>query len=79
VPSKATPISIVFRDDLDWLLEAARGGADPGEPTVGATAEIVEVLRTRGACFAGELATTTRRLPADIERGLWDGVARGLV
>jgi ATP-dependent helicase Lhr and Lhr-like helicase len=79
VPSKATPISIVFREDLDWLLEATRGGVDPGEPTVGATAEILEVLRARGACFATELATTTRRLPADIERALWDGVARGLV
>ena len=27
-PSKATPITVVFRSDLGWLLEAARGGAD---------------------------------------------------
>ncbi|HYZ97694.1 MAG TPA: hypothetical protein VE575_03015, partial [Acidimicrobiales bacterium] len=46
---------------------------------VGATAEIVEVLRERGACFAADLAVATRRLPEDIERGLWDGVARGLI
>jgi ATP-dependent Lhr-like helicase len=78
-PSKATPISVVFRDDLPWLLEAVRGGADPGEPAVGATAEILEVLRERGACFASELADVTRRLPEDIDRALWDGVARGLV
>lgn len=78
-PSKATPISVVFRDDLPWLLEAARAGAEAVEPTVGATAEILEVLRARGACFASELATATRRLPDDIERALWDGVARGLV
>ena len=49
------------------------------EPTAGATAEILEVLRERGACFATDLAAATRRLPEDIERGLWDGVARGLV
>jgi ATP-dependent Lhr-like helicase len=79
IPSKATPISIVFREDLPWMLDAARAGNDPGEPTVGATAEILDVLRTRGACFATELASATRRLPADIERGLWDGVARGLL
>ncbi|MDP8993034.1 MAG: hypothetical protein M3N31_08310, partial [Actinomycetota bacterium] len=78
-PNKATPISVVFRDDLGWLLEAARGGTDPVEPTTGVTAEIVEVLRDRGACFAGELGEATRRLPEDIERGLWDGVARGLL
>ena len=78
-PSKATPISVVFRDDLDWLLEASRGRGDPAEPAVGATAEILEVLRARGACFASELAAATGRLPDDIQRGLWDGVARGLV
>ncbi|HET6949487.1 MAG TPA: DEAD/DEAH box helicase [Acidimicrobiales bacterium] len=78
-PSKATPIAVVLRDDLPWLLAAARTGGAASEPTVGAAAEIVEVLRERGACFAGDLAAATRRLPEDIERGLWDGVARGLI
>jgi ATP-dependent Lhr-like helicase len=78
-PSKATPISLVARADLPWLLMAARAGADPGEPVVGATAEVLEVLRDRGACFASELGAATNRLPEDIERALWDGVSRGLV
>jgi ATP-dependent helicase Lhr and Lhr-like helicase len=78
-PSKATPISLVSRVDLPWLLMASRATGDPGEPVVGATAEIIEVLRERGACFAGELGAATNRLPEDIERALWDGVARGLV
>jgi ATP-dependent Lhr-like helicase len=78
-PSKATPISVVFRADLAWLLHAARLGAEPAEPSVGATAEIVQTLRDSGACFASDLVAATRRLPDDIERGLWDGVARGLI
>jgi ATP-dependent Lhr-like helicase len=78
-PSKATPISVVWRESLPWLLEAARAGMDPAEPTVGATAEVVAALRERGACFASELATITRRLPDDVDRALWDGVARGLL
>jgi ATP-dependent Lhr-like helicase len=78
-PSKATPISLVARVDLPWLLMAARATGDPGEPVVGATAEVIEVLRDRGACFATELGAATNRLPEDIERALWDGVARGLV
>ena len=78
-PSKATPISLVCRDDLPWLLAAARSTGPPAEPVVGATAEVIEVLRERGACFAAELAAATNRLPEDIERALWDGVARGLV
>ena len=78
-PSKATPITVVFRADLAWLLDAARNAAPHVEPTVGATAEVLDVLRQRGACFATDLAAATRRLPDDIERGLWEGVARGLI
>ena len=78
-PNKATPVSLVLRDDLQWLLEAARGDTEPAEPAVGATAEVVEVLRARGACFAAELGEVTGRLPQDIERALWDGVSRGLL
>jgi ATP-dependent Lhr-like helicase len=78
-PSKATPISVVLRDDLGWLLAAARATATTAEPSVGGTAEVLEVLRSRGASFAGELAAATRRLPDDIERALWDGMARGLI
>jgi ATP-dependent Lhr-like helicase len=48
-------------------------------PEVGATAEVVEALRTRGAQFLAELAAVTRRMPADIEEALWDGVSRGLL
>ena len=78
-PSKATPIAVLFRDDLPWLLEATRGGTDLVDPLVGATTEILEVLRARGACFATELCAATNRLPEDVERGLWSGVTRGLL
>ncbi|HET9731302.1 MAG TPA: DEAD/DEAH box helicase [Acidimicrobiales bacterium] len=78
-PSKATPISVVFRSDLSWLVAAARPAGDPVPPEVGGTAEVVEVLSGRGACFAGDVAAATRRLPDDVERALWDGVSRGLV
>ncbi|MGQ0826334.1 MAG: DEAD/DEAH box helicase [Actinomycetota bacterium] len=78
-PNKATRIAVVFRDDFGWLLEAARGGADPVDPALGATAEVVEVLRARGACFATDFVAATNRLPADIERALWSGVAMGLI
>ena len=72
-------MAVVFRADLPWLLAAARGGTAVTEPTVGATAEVVELLHGRGACFATELVAATRRLPDDIERALWDSVSRGLV
>jgi len=78
-PSKATPVTLAFRDDLTWLLQAARLDREPEAPTVGATAEVVEALGAKGARFLSELATDTGRLRSDIEQALWDGVARGLL
>ncbi|HET9078502.1 MAG TPA: DEAD/DEAH box helicase [Acidimicrobiales bacterium] len=78
-PSKATPISVVFRSDLHWLVEAARATAVPVAPETGPAAAVIEVLRARGACFATELVAATGCPPAETERALWQGVAGGLI
>jgi ATP-dependent helicase Lhr and Lhr-like helicase len=78
-PSRRTPITFMLREDLPWLLQAHRGGAQPAEPTGGPSREVLDALRARGALFHPELQAATGRLPAEIEEGLWDGVARGLV
>ncbi len=78
-PSPATPLAFVLRDDLEDMLRAVRAGAPAPEPEVGAAADVLAALRTRGACFRPELAPVTGRLPAEVDEGLWDLVARGLV
>ena len=61
------------------MLRAVRGGAGPAEPDVGAAADVLAALRARGACFRPELAALAGRLPAEVDEGLWDLVARGIV
>jgi ATP-dependent helicase Lhr and Lhr-like helicase len=78
-PSSATPITLAVREDLPWLLQAARGERSPQEPGPGRTEDVLAALRTHGALFAADLVTITRRLPHEIEEALWDAVARGLV
>jgi ATP-dependent helicase Lhr and Lhr-like helicase len=78
-PSRATPITITLRDDLPWLLRAARGELRPAEPGSGASREVLDALADRGALFRADLAAVTGRLPQEIDEALWDGVARGLV
>ncbi len=78
-PSRSTPISFTRRTDLPWLLSAARGDLLAEDPAHGAAAEILAALRRHGASFHSDLAESTRRLPADVEAGVWDLVARGLV
>jgi ATP-dependent Lhr-like helicase len=79
MPSRRTPITFMLRQDLPWLLQAHRGSTQPAQATSGPGAEVIEALRTRGALFHSELQTITGRLPTEIEEGLWDGVARGLI
>ncbi len=79
VPSRATPIAFCLRADLPWLLEAQRAGCAAPEPGPGAAAEVLERLREQGALFHSDLVALVDRLPVQIEEGLWDLVARGLV
>lgn len=77
-PSKATPIAVLLRADLGWLLSATREGvaASAGH---GPTASVLAVLAERGACFAADLSAGAGLAGVEVERALWDGVARGLV
>jgi len=78
-PSRRTPITFMLRQDLPWLLQAHRGAVAPAEPTAGSGREVLDALRSHGALFHADLQAATKRLPADVEEGLWDGVARGLI
>jgi len=77
--SRATPITLMVRADLPWLLQAGRGDMQPAEPANGATRQVLDALRASGALFISDLAEITRRLPTEVENALWDGVARGLI
>jgi ATP-dependent Lhr-like helicase len=78
-PSPATPLAIVARQDLAWMLAAVRGDKAPAEPAAGASADLLAVFRDRGACFRSELAPASGRLSSEVDEGLWDLVARGIV
>jgi ATP-dependent Lhr-like helicase len=79
--SRATPITLAFRADLPWLLEAARGGKQGIEEQAlePDCARLIECLRRRGALFAADLATALEVSKPELSTALWDGVARGLI
>jgi ATP-dependent Lhr-like helicase len=56
-----------------------RGEVAPDEPVAGAGYDVLECLRRRGALFHTDLVASSGRLPTEVEEGLWDGVARGLI
>jgi ATP-dependent Lhr-like helicase len=69
----------MLRQDLPWLLQAHRGAAALAEPTPGPGRDVLDVLRRHGALFHSDLQAITDRVPTEVEEGLWDGVARGLI
>jgi ATP-dependent Lhr-like helicase len=77
--SSATPVSLVCRRDLPWLASGIRNGGTPEAPTRGPGRDVLDVLEARGALFYDDIVAGSRRLPTDVERGLWELVARGLV
>ena len=74
--SRTTPITMVLRDSLDWILGPT--GQD-AEGLTGATKEVVEFLNKRGASFLSDIVSATERLPADVEEALWILAASGRV
>jgi ATP-dependent Lhr-like helicase len=61
------------------LLAGVRGYDVTPAPKAGAAAEIHEALTRRGALFFDEIVNATRRLRSDVERGLRELLALGLV
>jgi ATP-dependent Lhr-like helicase len=78
-PSRATPVTFVLRDNLPWLLAAARGGGQPIAPEGGPARDVLTCLQARGALFRHDIVAATGRLAAEVDDGLWDLVGRGLV
>ena len=77
--SRATPLTLAFRREIGWMLEAVRGGEAPELPTSDATAGTLATLRQRGALFLDDLAQASRLSREEIGSVLWDLVGRGLV
>jgi ATP-dependent Lhr-like helicase len=71
------PLAIFLRDDAGWLLATPQ--ASPKDSLSHPAQELLAVLETRGASFFADLARATGRLASEVEDGLWELVAAGLV
>jgi ATP-dependent Lhr-like helicase len=78
-PSRATPVTFALRADLPWLTAAIRGEGIPEDPVHGAGRDVLDALQAYGAMFSSDLPAVTRRMPTEVQEGLWDLVARGIV
>jgi ATP-dependent Lhr-like helicase len=78
-PTRATPITLAIRNDLPWLLAAARGQAEGRAASSQDAQNVIAQLETEGALFYSQLVALTGLSDGAVREALWDGVARGLV
>jgi len=82
-PTSVAPISLFPREDSEWLLEAFQEdvwrGPDPFAVLSAVAQDLRRALHERGASFFADLVRATGYLAAEVEEGLWELVAAGLV
>ena len=84
VPTSVAPITFFVRDEAEWLaLPSVRSAhADLEQEARGLSPsahEVLAFLRSRGASFFADIVRGSGKLKAEIETGLWELVAAGLV
>jgi ATP-dependent Lhr-like helicase len=75
-PSRIAPITFFLREDAGWLMQPQEVNLDPLSPVA---REVHSALERYGACFFPDLVRATNRLSSEVEDGLWQLVAAGLV
>jgi ATP-dependent Lhr-like helicase len=80
IPTSVAPITFFIREDADWMTPRHPGADQAGNSGLSHSAQLVlDFLRQRGASFFADIVRGTEKLKAEIETGLWELVAAGLV
>jgi ATP-dependent Lhr-like helicase len=79
-PTRVAPLTICLREDAHWLLNGGLHADPQGVDALSHPArEVWEALRKRGASFFAGLHRASGRLASEVEDGLWELAAAGLV
>jgi ATP-dependent Lhr-like helicase len=77
IPTSVAPITFFVREEADWMLpHQSIGDSQSLSPVSG---QVLDYLRQRGASFFADIVRATGKLKAEIETGLWELVAAGIV
>ncbi len=80
IPTRVAPVAFFVREDADWMRAHHPGAEDSATSFLSPVAqEVLGLLKQRGALFFPDMVRATERLKAEIETGLWELVAAGLV
>jgi ATP-dependent helicase Lhr and Lhr-like helicase len=80
IPTSVAPITFFVREEADWMTpkHASPDAAEARGLSPGAR-QVLDFLRHRGASFFVDIVRGTGKLKAEVETGLWELFAGGLV
>ena len=78
VPTSVAPITFFVREDADWMTPRHTDDRELCGLSSGGR-EVLQFLRTRGASFFADIVRGTGKLKSEVETGLWELVAAGLI
>jgi ATP-dependent Lhr-like helicase len=80
IPTSVAPITFFVREESDWMSPHHPAVDQPEARGLSETArKVLDFLRHRGASFFADIVRGTTLLKAEVETGLWELVAAGIV
>jgi len=84
IPTRVAPIAFFVREESDWMTAhpshtSSQGDDSPMSYLSPVARELYGLMKQRGALFFPDMVRATGRLKAEVETGLWELVAVGLV
>jgi ATP-dependent helicase Lhr and Lhr-like helicase len=84
IPTSVATISIFPREESEWLRDVFQdsspsNGPDQFAQLSSVAQDLRRTLQERGASFFADLVRMTNHLPTEVEEGLWELAAAGLV
>ena len=78
-PTRVAPVALFLREDAGWLVSPGRDAAVDSPALSHAGRAVFGQLKIQGASFHRDLVRTSGRLASEVEEGLWELVAAGIV
>jgi len=79
IPTSVAPITFFIREESEWMALHPHATHDGVRGLSAGARDVFEFLRTRGASFFADIVRATDKLKSEVETGLWELVAAGLI
>jgi ATP-dependent helicase Lhr and Lhr-like helicase len=79
IPTRVAPITFFIREDSDWMIPTSPSGEGEAAGLSPNAVSILRFLRQHGASFFADIVRGVGQLKSEVELGLWELVAAGLL